>query len=124
MVGFKESCLIMVYPPKKRTKAWDVLGQRAYNFFNICIYIYIYSVFICPSGGCLIYMAEAEVFGEWPHVGKYSDRLALVLKAAHREFLDFKRTHKMDCSQPRFTPARLNRKLQSRASARFWIPNF
>ncbi|CAK9103890.1 Uncharacterized protein (Fragment), partial [Durusdinium trenchii] len=41
------------------------------------------------------------------------DKLAPVLRSAHKDFLEFKRAEKLQCSQPRFTPARLNRKLQS-----------
>lgn len=45
--------------------------------------------------------------------GTYKDKLAPVLRSAHKDFLEFKRAEKLQCSQPRFTPARLNRKLQS-----------
>ena len=58
-------------------------------------------------------MVEAGVFGEFPQQGKYSDRLAPLLRVAHRDFLQYKRDHKLECSQPRFTPSRLSRTLQS-----------
>ena len=43
--------------------------------------------------------------------GEYKDKLAFALRKAHRDFLLFKHHHGMQCTQPRFTPARLNRRL-------------
>lgn len=45
--------------------------------------------------------------------GKYADRLAPVLRRAHRDFLLWKKLNKKQCSQPRFTPARCNRTVQT-----------
>lgn len=67
-----------------------------------------------PVGSCLVFMAESGVWGDMPQAGVYVDKLAPILNVAHRDFLQFKKVHKLDCSQPRFTPARLQRKLQNR----------
>ena len=64
-------------------------------------------------GSALIHMCEAGYFGAMAVAGKYPDRLAPVLRRAHRDFLLFKKMHRLSCSQPRFTPARLNRKQQT-----------
>jgi len=62
-------------------------------------------------------MCEAGYFGQVMGLpGLYVDRLAPALRRAHRDFLLFKKMHKLSCSQPRFTPARLNRKVQTSPS--------
>lgn len=64
----------------------------------------------------LIYLTEAGRWGElFGHHGdgKYEDKLCPLLREAHRDFLDYKRLHKLQCSQPRFTPARCHRRLQT-----------
>lgn len=56
------------------------------------------------------------MFGEMMQgygAGNYADRLAPVLREAHRDFKFFLKTTKMQCAQPRFTPSRLNRKFQT-----------
>ena len=63
-------------------------------------------------GSALIHMCEAGYFGAMASSGNYPDRLAPALRRAHRDFLIFKKIHRLSCSQPRFTPARLNRKQQ------------
>ena len=60
----------------------------------------------------MIYLAESGLWGAMARQGVYCDRLAPVLRAAHRDFLAFKKERRLQCSQPRFTPARLHRKLQ------------
>ena len=62
-------------------------------------------------------MCEAGYFGQVMGLpGLYVDRLAPALRRAHRDFLLIKKMHKLSCSQPRFTPARLNRKVQTSPS--------
>ncbi|CAL1133788.1 unnamed protein product [Cladocopium goreaui] len=54
--------------------------------------------------------SRAGVWGDMMHQGGvYHDRLAPVLREAHRDFLQWKKANKVECSQPRFTPARLHR---------------
>ena len=75
-----------------------------------------YKFFLMPrtlSGAALIYMCEAGYFGQMQTSGNYPDKLAPVLRRAHRDFLIFKKIHRLSCSQPRFTPSRLNRKQQT-----------
>ena len=64
------------------------------------------------NGATLIYLAEAGVWGSIMGAGEYKDKLAIVLRRAHRDFLLYKKMYKLQCSQPRFTPARLGRKTQ------------
>ena len=66
------------------------------------------------AGAALIYLCEAGIWGPVLNApGVYGDKLAPALLAAHRDFLSFKKAQKLSCSQPRFTPARLNRKIQN-----------
>ena len=58
-------------------------------------------------------MCEAGLFGSMNTRGKYSERLAPVLRRAHRDFLLWKKLNKKQCSQPRFTPARCSRAVQT-----------
>ena len=71
------------------------------------------SVSVQLAGSVLIYLAEAGWFGSMVGPGEYKVRLAPILRRAHRRFLVWKKMHKKQCSQPRFTPARLNRSLQT-----------
>jgi len=68
---------------------------------------------IATSGATLIHLCEAGMFGSMQGAGVYKDKLAKVLKRAHRDFLLFKKLRGMQCSQPRFTPARLSRHVQT-----------
>ena len=53
------------------------------------------------------------MFGSMRGPGKYQDKLQVILRKAHRDFLAFKKFNKLQCSQPRFTPSRLNRRVQT-----------
>ena len=66
---------------------------------------------ILISGAVLIHLCEAHFFGSMAPPGEYKERLAPALRRAHRDFLLWKRLEKKQCSQPRFTPSRLNRTL-------------
>ena len=48
-------------------------------------------------------------FSAWPDRGQYKDQLISVLKLAYLNFNSWKKRNKLRCTQPRFTPARLNR---------------
>lgn len=65
----------------------------------------------CTLGAALIHLCEAHFFGSMAPPGEYKERLAPVLRRAHRDFLLWKKLHRKQCSQPKFTPARLNRTL-------------
>ena len=61
------------------------------------------------AGAALVFMAERSWFGEWPPTGNYEVRLARVLNVAFGRFEDWKRDRRLQCTQSRFTPSRLNR---------------
>ena len=67
-------------------------------------------------GAALIHLCEAGMFGSMRGPGKYQDKLTVVLRVAHRDFLKFKKLNKLQCSQPRFTPSRLSRRVQTSIS--------
>ena len=84
------------------------------------------------NGSVLVYLCERSFFGDFGRQGKYDENLERVLRAAHLNFLTWKKQHRLQCSQPRFTPARLSRRnrtdfpiLQSKAIASktisFWL---
>lgn len=64
-------------------------------------------------GAALIHLCEAGMFGSILGPGQYQDKLQVILRKAHRDFLAFKKFNKLQCSQPRFTPSRLNRRVQT-----------
>eukprot|EP00435_Cladocopium_sp_Y103_P038869 s419_g10.t1 len=85
----------------------------------------------CLNGSVLVYLCEREYFGEFPS-GLYEDALAQLLRVAHKAFLEWKKHHKLQVTQPRFTVARVGRKnrmmypvLSSKAAASkvisFWL---
>ena len=62
------------------------------------------------NGSVLTYLLEAGEYGEFPRTGVYEQNMSTLLR---RAFVDFKvwcKTHKLQCTQPRFTCSRLNRK--------------
>lgn len=69
------------------------------------------------NGPALIHLIEAGMYGPMQGPGVYQEKLAKNLRRAHRDFLLYKKIHKLQCSQPRFTPARLNRKVQTSNAA-------
>lgn len=64
------------------------------------------------NGSAIVYLAEAGFWGPLDK-GIYEHVLAERLREAHKQFLTWMREHRIRVSQPRFTPARLNRKLRS-----------
>ncbi|CAK9118459.1 unnamed protein product [Durusdinium trenchii] len=65
------------------------------------------------NGSALIYLAESGYWGAFPTgrgAGKYDDCLETCLRAAHRDFIFWKKGRKIQTSQSRFTPARCGRK--------------
>ena len=64
----------------------------------------------CCKGSVLTYLAEAGHFGDFPPQGQYDVNLDSILRRAFGKFCAYKKSHKLDCSQPRFTPARCNRR--------------
>lgn len=65
------------------------------------------------NGSALIYLAESGYWGAFPTgrgAGKYDDCLETCLRAAHRDFIFWKKVRKIQTSQSRFTPARCGRK--------------
>ena len=65
------------------------------------------------NGSAIIFLAERGFWGEFSSQGTYADVLADVLRKAHQHFLRWKRLHRLQASQPRFTPARLARKTRT-----------
>lgn len=74
-------------------------------------------------GSTLIYLVECGAFGTpvLNQPGIYIDRLAPALLEAHRDFMNYKKLTKLACTQPRFTPARLSRRLQSSCFAQLYV---
>ena len=64
------------------------------------------------NGSALVYLLERGFFADWPARGEYKDQLASLLKVAYSNFNSWKKQHKLTCTQPRFTVARLNRRLR------------
>ncbi|CAK9078212.1 unnamed protein product, partial [Durusdinium trenchii] len=65
------------------------------------------------NGSVLIYLAESGLWGRLQGgrgAGKYDDCLEICLRAAHQDFLSWKKQRKINTSQARFTPARCSRK--------------
>jgi hypothetical protein len=62
------------------------------------------------AGNTLVYLCESGHFTEMASVGKYPDKLAVCLRVAFQQFQLFRIANKLKCGQPRFTPARVNRR--------------
>ncbi|CAK9007322.1 unnamed protein product [Durusdinium trenchii] len=88
------------------------------------------------NGSVLVYMCESGVFGDFQPggAGIYEQCLESVLRAAHCDFLRFKKERGIQTVQPRFTPSRCSRKtrmqypvLSSKAAASkavtMWLAN-
>ena len=60
----------------------------------------------------MVYLLEVGFFAPWPDRGVYKDQITSLLKIAYSNFNSWKKHHKLACTQPRFTPARLNRQLR------------
>ena len=65
------------------------------------------------NGSVLTFLCESGHFGPWIGIGKYDDILQRILRKAFTRFHQWLKTCKMQCSQPRFTPGRLSRRLRS-----------
>ena len=50
------------------------------------------------AGAALIHLCEGGMFGSMFGRGQYKDRLAPVLRSAHRDFLMWKKQQKLQCS--------------------------
>ena len=61
------------------------------------------------NGSVLTYLCEAGEFGMFP-AGIYDAALSSLLPMAFANFKDYLRTNHLQCTQPRFTAARLNRR--------------
>ena len=62
------------------------------------------------QGSVLTFLCERGYFAEWPARGEYETVMGFMCRKAHAAFLKWCKAHKLQCSQPRFTPARLCRK--------------
>jgi hypothetical protein len=60
----------------------------------------------------MVVLCEAGWFDSFAPGGLCKDRLAVSLRAAYNKFKTWRKKHKIDCSQQRFTPSRLNRTTQ------------
>eukprot|EP00438_Fugacium_kawagutii_P026542 Skav227899 [mRNA] locus=scaffold4087:171227:173433:- [translate_table: standard] len=79
------------------------------SFLHDCLHSQLLGTGKTVNGSAIVYLAETGFWGVFPD-GLYQDALATVLKQAHVHFLAWKKQHKLQASQPRFTPARLSRK--------------
>ena len=62
------------------------------------------------NGSGIIYLAESSFWNRFQESGQYPDALQYTLQLAHKDFLQWKKQLGLNVTQPRFTPARLNRK--------------
>ena len=62
------------------------------------------------NGSALILLCEDGFFGDFRRQGVYKDIIEDLLREAHKQFLMWKKTHRLQCSQPRFTASRLSRR--------------
>ena len=62
------------------------------------------------NGSALVLLCELGRWGNMTGPGKYDDKLQVALQEAHADFLAWKKTNKISCTQPRFTVARVNRR--------------
>ena len=66
------------------------------------------------NGSLLVVLSELGCWGELAgQPGRYDVNMQELLRLAHREFIQWKRRHKLCASQPRFTTARVSRKHRS-----------
>lgn len=84
------------------------LGLPLDRVLHDCLHSQLLATGKALNGSAIIYLAERGVWGRL--LGRYDEGLAVVLKAAHKDFLEWKKGHGLQASQPRFTPARLSRR--------------
>ena len=85
------------------------LGISLDRVLHDCLHSQLLGTGKTANASAIIYLAECGFWGPFPG-GLYQDALAGVLRQAHVHFLAWKKQHKLQASQPRFTPSRLGRK--------------
>ena len=85
------------------------LGVQVDRVLHDCLHSQLLGTGKSANGSAIIFLAESGYWCRWPDSGLYQDQLELMLRAAHKHFLQWKKNNKMACSQPRFTPSRLSR---------------
>lgn len=98
--------------PEDRSVLFDVPGVLYERFLHDCCHGQLLGTGKLLNGSALVYLLERGFFAPWPARGEYKDQLASLLKLAHSNFNSWKKQHKLTCTQPRFTVARLNRRLR------------
>lgn len=88
---------------------FQVPGVRYERFLHDCCHGQLLGTGRLANGSALVYLLEGGFFSAWPDRGQYKDQLISVLKLAYLNFNSWKKRNKLRCTQPRFTPARLNR---------------
>lgn len=96
-------------PEDDRSCLFQISGARYDRFLHDCCHSQLLCTGKTSNGSCLIYLCERGCFGEWPSRGLYDDQLYPLLRKAYSSFRAWLKEHKLQCSQPRFTPSRLHR---------------
>ncbi|CAE7735884.1 unnamed protein product [Symbiodinium sp. CCMP2592] len=96
-------------PPENRHVIFQIPGMLYERFLHDPCHGQLLGTSKVLNGAALVYLAENGWFGEWPAAGKYDAKLAPLLNVAYGRFEDWKRKCRLQCTQARFTPARLNR---------------
>ena len=61
----------------------------------------------------LVFLTEAGAWGAFPSHGLYHENLEALLRVAYGDFCAWKKQSKVDANQPRFSPARVNRRVRA-----------
>lgn len=92
---------------------FSVPGVRADRFLHDCCHSQLLGTGKLCNGSGLIYLCERGFYGAWPDHGEYQHQLAPLLRAAYAHFVAWKKHAGLSGTHPRFTPARLCRKLRA-----------
>ena len=112
---FRDTASYIGSPPdltdflQNRSPVFDIVGTSIQRVMHDTAHGQLLGTGKLVNGSALILLCEDGYFGDFGTRGKYKDILQELLREAHRRFLVWKRQHKIQCSQPRFTASRLSR---------------
>ena len=106
------SDISLLYKQRSGSVLFEVPGVRYERFIHDCCHGQLLGTGRLANGSALVYLLEVGFFAPWPDRGVYKDQITSLLKVAYSNFNSWKKRHKLVCTQPRFTPARLNRQLR------------
>ena len=102
------SCLALRGSP-----VWGIPGSRSDRLLHDACHGQLLGTGKAANGSCLVYLCERSAFSRWPLGGEYKLQLAGTLRSAYTCFRSWCKTHGLQCTQPRFTPSRVNRAVRS-----------